>query len=165
MKYSLTLFYRQCTMNDEYMKTIETLYDPHAGSELPLPSELTALYGSLGFASHPGHPYVFSNFVSTLDGVVSLDAPGNAVGDVMSGSNQEDSLVMGLLRAVSFVTHHSINEGNFSMKLTKNLGMLLLAIWLIATGLIPLLSLSFSGLGTIMAILAVAAGVLIGLGR
>ena len=51
------------------------------------------------------------------------------------------------------------------MKLTKNLGMLLLAIWLIATGLIPLLSLSFSGLGTIMAILAVAAGVLIGLGR
>lgn len=51
------------------------------------------------------------------------------------------------------------------MKLTKNLGMLLLAIWLIVSGLIPLLNLSFSGLGTIMAILAIAAGVLIGLGR
>jgi hypothetical protein len=51
------------------------------------------------------------------------------------------------------------------MKLTKNLGMLLLGIWLILSGLIPLLGLSFSGLGMIMAILAVAAGVLIVLGR
>ena len=51
------------------------------------------------------------------------------------------------------------------MKLTKNLGMLLLSIWLILTGLIPLLNLSFSGLGTLMAILAIAAGVFISLGR
>jgi len=51
------------------------------------------------------------------------------------------------------------------MKLTKNLGMLLLGIWLILTGLIPLLNFSFSGLGTLMAILAIAAGVLILLGR
>jgi hypothetical protein len=43
--------------------------------------------------------------------------------------------------------------------------MLLLAIWLILYGLIALLSLSFSGLGVIMAILAIAAGVLIALGR
>ena len=51
------------------------------------------------------------------------------------------------------------------MKLTKNIGMLLLAAWLILTGLIPLLSLSFSGLGTLMAILAIASGVLIVVGR
>ena len=51
------------------------------------------------------------------------------------------------------------------MKMTKNVGMLLLAIWLIVTGLIPLLNLSFSGLGTIMAILAIAAGALIIVGR
>jgi len=51
------------------------------------------------------------------------------------------------------------------MKVTRNLGMLLLAVWLILTGLIPLLNLSFSGLGTVMAILAVAAGVLIVVGR
>jgi len=43
--------------------------------------------------------------------------------------------------------------------------MLLLAAWLILTGLIPLLHLSFSGLGTVMAILAIAAGVLIVVGR
>lgn len=47
------------------------------------------------------------------------------------------------------------------MKLTKNLGMLLLGIWLIVTGLIELTSFSFEGLPLIMAILAIAAGVLI----
>ena len=51
------------------------------------------------------------------------------------------------------------------MRITKNLGMLLLAIWLIMTGLIPLLSLNFQGLSLIMGILAIAAGVLILLGR
>jgi hypothetical protein len=47
------------------------------------------------------------------------------------------------------------------MKLTKNIGMLLLGIWLILNGLIPLLNIYFSGLSTIMAILAIAAGVFI----
>ncbi len=51
------------------------------------------------------------------------------------------------------------------MRLTKNLGMLLLGLWLVLTGLIPLLHLSFSGLGLLLAILALAAGVLILLGR
>ena len=49
--------------------------------------------------------------------------------------------------------------------LTRNLGMLLLAIWLILGGLMPLLNLSFSGAGTIMGVLAIAAGVLILVGR
>jgi hypothetical protein len=51
------------------------------------------------------------------------------------------------------------------MTVTKNLGMLLLGIWLIATGLIPLFNLSVSGLGTLMAVLAAAAGALILVGR
>jgi hypothetical protein len=51
------------------------------------------------------------------------------------------------------------------VQFTKNLGMLLLAIWLILTGLIGLLGLSFSGLGTVMALLALAAGILILLQR
>ena len=51
------------------------------------------------------------------------------------------------------------------LSLTRNLGLLLLAIWLILTGLIPLLNLSFSGLHTLMAVLAIAAGALIALGR
>jgi len=51
------------------------------------------------------------------------------------------------------------------MKVTKNIGMLLLAVWLILTGLLPLLNVGFSGLSTVMAVLAIAAGVLIVIGR
>lgn len=51
------------------------------------------------------------------------------------------------------------------MKATKNLGMLLLAAWLVLTGLITLVDLSFSGLGTIMAVLAIGAGTLILVGK
>ena len=50
------------------------------------------------------------------------------------------------------------------MKFNKSIGFLLLAIWLILTGLaafIPMLA----GLGVILAILAIAAGVLIILDR
>ena len=51
------------------------------------------------------------------------------------------------------------------MKITKNIGFLLLAIWLILSGLIGLFSLSFAGLSVVMAILALAAGIFILLGR
>jgi hypothetical protein len=48
------------------------------------------------------------------------------------------------------------------MKLARrNLGLFLLGIWLILTGLLPLVSLSFPAAGTLMALLAIAAGVLI----
>jgi len=51
------------------------------------------------------------------------------------------------------------------MKLTRNIGMLFLAVWLILTGVIPLINLSVAGLGTVMAGLAIASGVLIIVGR
>lgn len=51
------------------------------------------------------------------------------------------------------------------MKMTRNLGMLLLAVWLILNGLAHLASFSFSGMGTVMAALAIAAGALILIGR
>ncbi len=51
------------------------------------------------------------------------------------------------------------------MNVTKNIGMLLLAVWLILTGLLPLLNVGFSGMSTVMAVLAIAAGVLIVVGR
>lgn len=47
------------------------------------------------------------------------------------------------------------------MRLTRDLGMLLLSIWLIAMGLAPLLRISFAGLDTVMALLAIAAGVIL----
>ena len=48
--------------------------------------------------------------------------------------------------------------------LTRNLGMLLLAIWLIASGLSSF-GLNFPGLSVLLAILAIAAGILILIGR
>jgi len=51
------------------------------------------------------------------------------------------------------------------MRITKNLGILLLAIWLILTGIVPLLHLSFAGLGLVMSILAIVAGILLLVGR
>ncbi len=50
------------------------------------------------------------------------------------------------------------------MRFTKNIGFLLLAIWLILTGLVALIP-ALSGLGVVLAILAIAAGVFILLGR
>lgn len=51
------------------------------------------------------------------------------------------------------------------MKLTQKVGWLLLAAWLILTGLISLIHLNFTGLREIMAILAIVSGVLIAIGR
>jgi hypothetical protein len=51
------------------------------------------------------------------------------------------------------------------MRLTKKLGTLLLGIWLVLTGLSAFIHLSFTGFGTLMALLALAAGVLILLDR
>lgn len=47
----------------------------------------------------------------------------------------------------------------------KNLGRLLLAIWLILGGLIALLNLTFTGSATVLGVVAVAAGVLMLIGR
>ena len=47
----------------------------------------------------------------------------------------------------------------------RNFGVLLLAVWLILTGLIPLISLSFAYLSTGMAVIAIVAGVLLIIGR
>jgi riboflavin biosynthesis pyrimidine reductase len=50
---------------------------------------------------HPGRPHVIGNFVSTLDGVVALNDSDQSGGGEISGFNQHDRMVMGLLRAVA----------------------------------------------------------------
>ncbi len=59
-----------------------------------LPADLEAVYGRLGFPS----PVLYSNFVSSLDGVVTLGSVPSA-GSVISGKYAADRFVMGLLRA------------------------------------------------------------------
>jgi len=48
-------------------------------------------------------PHVISNFVTTLDGVVSLNEDGHASGGDISGFSAQDRMVMGLLRAIADV--------------------------------------------------------------
>jgi riboflavin biosynthesis pyrimidine reductase len=62
--------------------------------DYPLPTDLKHLYGRLGFAA----PVIYSNFVSSLDGVVTLGAKPSA-GSVISGKYPADRFLMGLLRA------------------------------------------------------------------
>ena len=52
-----------------------------------------------------------------------------------------------------------------NMNLTKNLGMLLLGIWLIVTGLLQVVTVQIPAIGTILALLAIVAGALILVGR
>ena len=49
--------------------------------------------------------------------------------------------------------------------MTKNIGMLLLGIYLIVSGAIAVLSLSFANMVMIVGVLAIAAGIFILLGR
>lgn len=47
----------------------------------------------------------------------------------------------------------------------KNLGLLLVGIWLVLHGLVQLVNFSFTGLSAVMALLAIVAGALVILGR
>lgn len=80
---------------------LETLYDPGQGAEWPLPATLATLYGPLRLPRPAGRPAVLGNFVTTLDGVVSLGLAGQAGGGPISGFNPHDRMVMGLLRATA----------------------------------------------------------------
>jgi riboflavin biosynthesis pyrimidine reductase len=59
-----------------------------------LPEALSRIYGRLGFADR----VVYSNFVSSLDGVVTFGS-GTSAGSVISGKYPADRFLMALLRA------------------------------------------------------------------
>ena len=85
---------------------LESLYDLERSAEcrdVSLPPELATLYGRLLFPSYAHRPSVIGNFVSTLDGVVAFSETDHVGGGEISGFNQHDRMVMGLLRAVADV--------------------------------------------------------------
>lgn len=59
-----------------------------------MPKELEEIYGAIGFPQQ----VIYSNFVTSLDGVVALGSTPNA-GSVISDRNPADRFLMGLLRA------------------------------------------------------------------
>jgi riboflavin biosynthesis pyrimidine reductase len=81
---------------------IRTLFDAQSPPQTPsLTDGLRTMYhGDLRFPESPAdRPYVIANFVTSLDGVVSFNIPGQSVGAQISGSNEADQFIMGLLRA------------------------------------------------------------------
>lgn len=72
----------------------EVLFEADTLPDYTLPADLKHLYGRLGFPA----PVVYSNFVSSLDGVVTLGSKPSA-GSVISGKYPADRFLMGLLRA------------------------------------------------------------------
>jgi riboflavin biosynthesis pyrimidine reductase len=79
------------------MEALRTLIDQPLRSGPVLTPELRRLYdGELQF---PDQPYVIGNFVSTLDGVISFLLPGQEGGGAISGNDERDRFIMGLLRA------------------------------------------------------------------
>lgn len=82
---------------------LESLYERRIEGELdvPLPPALETIYGRLRFPPHPKGPWRIGNFVSTLDGVTALNVAGHPAGGDISGFNEHDRFVMGLLRVVA----------------------------------------------------------------
>lgn len=83
-------------------ETIRTLIDRRERPKLSvLPEELRIAYGGdLWFPpSGSQRPYVIGNFVSTVDGVVSYEIAGKSGGGNISGFDESDRFIMGLLRA------------------------------------------------------------------
>jgi riboflavin biosynthesis pyrimidine reductase len=80
---------------------LRTLVGATRGHALPLPASLSYLYGAFRLPVPRTGFHVFSNFVSTLDGVVSLQVKGHGGGGDISGFSGQDRMVMGLLRAAA----------------------------------------------------------------
>jgi riboflavin biosynthesis pyrimidine reductase len=84
------------------MEPVITLYEREPAAGDSLPAVLATHYGGglhIPEGQADGLPYVVANFVETLDGIVSYNAPGQTGGGVISGNNAQDQMVMGLLRA------------------------------------------------------------------
>jgi riboflavin biosynthesis pyrimidine reductase len=84
-----------------HFASLRTLVEASHGHALPLPPKLLRLYGAFRLPVPRSGFHVFSNFVSTLDGVVSLQVKGHSGGGDISGFSGQDRMVMGLLRAAA----------------------------------------------------------------
>jgi riboflavin biosynthesis pyrimidine reductase len=78
------------------------LLDRTNGPPIPLTDTLLERYGGrLCFPPSGDRPYVFANFVSSIDGIVSFDLVGRAQASLISGGHAGDRFVLALLRAVA----------------------------------------------------------------
>lgn len=79
------------------MKALELLFERECLPRFGLPAALVAAYGGdFGLA----RPSLYANFVASVDGVVALPGNGES-GRIVSGGNEPDRFIMGLLRATA----------------------------------------------------------------
>src|SRR5436305_3084365 len=79
-----------------FLNPLNRLFDISDRSEAVLPPPLAELYdGDLWIPDAGG----YANFVSSIDGIVALEGGTAPSGGIISGRNQGDRFVMGLLRA------------------------------------------------------------------
>lgn len=81
----------------------QLLFDADTSDGLPLSDPFQAIYGSDWRMPPPSsdRPYTYANFVTSHDGRVSFDEPGQMGGASISRSDRHDQWLMGLLRARS----------------------------------------------------------------
>ena len=78
------------------MRDFQVLFDHGESAEFPDPA--FAPYGEIGFPPAPAdRPWIFANFVQTLDGIVSLLGAESSGSDI--SQSPEDRWLMDLLRA------------------------------------------------------------------
>jgi riboflavin biosynthesis pyrimidine reductase len=83
------------------LSRFETLFNGEQGRALPLSPILDATFGTVRFPNPVGRAHVVANFVASLDGVVALGSDNAKGGGEISGFNQHDAALMGLLRAAA----------------------------------------------------------------
>jgi riboflavin biosynthesis pyrimidine reductase len=88
-------------MREHQIAPFEELFSERYDQVIPLPPELASIYGHLSFPVPGEKPYVIANFVSTIDGVVTLNVPGHNASGEISGSNRLDHILMGILRSIA----------------------------------------------------------------
>jgi riboflavin biosynthesis pyrimidine reductase len=88
------------------MDPLVTLFDEDAlgdGARVGLIPALQSIYGG-DLRLPPGkgeRPWLYANFVTTLDGVISYNLPNQDTGNEISGGNEQDHALMGILRSLA----------------------------------------------------------------
>jgi len=110
------------------LEPLQTLFDDTPPDPSWLSPSLEAIYqGRLSFPlrADATRPYVISNFVTSLDGVISYGIAGQDTGGNISGNSQIDHAIMGTLRACA----DAVIWGSASYAITKDFVPTPAAIW------------------------------------
>ena len=81
------------------IQPFQTLIENQPTGGLELDEPLRTVYGPWPLPEPAGRPFVYANFVMSLDGRVSFNTPGHSGGGPCSRHDTHDRWLMGLLRA------------------------------------------------------------------